>query len=105
MEQIDEKASHPKYWMPIVWAGAIVTRARKEKRITSDHEAVKIMEKLDQFRASTGGLLNYDWIPVPLVYTQVSSVRTKYCRMYLKLCPLRNIFYYFSLKCLKRYRL
>ena len=68
---MDEKASHPKYWMPLVWAGAIVTRARKEKRINSDYDAVKLMEKLDQFRAHTGGLLNYDWVTVPLVYTQV----------------------------------
>ena len=81
---MDEKASHPKYWMPLVWAGAIVTRARKEKRITNDYDAVKLMEKLDQFRASTGGLLNYDWVTVPLVYTQVSSVSTKYSWMYLK---------------------
>ena len=100
---MDEKASHPKYWMPLVWAGAIVTRARKEKRITNDYDAVKLMEKLDQFRASTGGLLNYDWVTVPLVYTQVSSVSTKYSWMYLK--HLKNIFDNFSLQCLKRYRL
>ena len=72
MEVMDEKASHPKYWMPLVWAGAIVSRARKEKRINSDYDAAKLIEKLDQFRASTGGLLNYDWVTVPLVYTQVS---------------------------------
>ena len=47
MEVMDEKASHPKYWMPLVWAGAIVTRARKEKRINSDYDAVKLMEKLE----------------------------------------------------------
>ena len=50
MEMMDEKASHPKYWMPLVWAGAIVTRARKEKRISSDYVASQLMEKLDQFR-------------------------------------------------------
>ena len=72
MEMMDEKASHPKYWMPLVWAGAIVTRARKEKRISSDYVASQLMEKLDQFRGCTGGLLNYDWVTVPLVYTQVS---------------------------------
>ena len=71
MEMMDEKASHPKYWMPLVWAGAIVTRARKEKRISSDYVASQLMEKLDQFRGCTGGLLNYDWVTVPLVYTQV----------------------------------
>ena len=71
MEIMDEKASHPKYWMPLVWAGSIITRARREKRISSDYASLKLMEKLDQFRGCTGGLLNYDWINVPLVYTQV----------------------------------
>ena len=71
MEIMDEKASHPKYWMPLVWAGAIVTRARKEKRISNDYATAQLMEKLDQFRGCTGGLLNYDWVTVPLVYTQV----------------------------------
>ena len=89
MEVMDEKASHPKYWMPLVWAGAIVTRARKEKRINSDYDAVKLMEKLDQFRAHTGGLLNYDWVTVPLVYTQVK------CQQYKK--SLLTIYEFFNI--------
>ena len=27
---------HPKYWLTLVWAGAIVQRARKEGRIKED---------------------------------------------------------------------
>ena len=75
---MDEKANHPKYWMPLVWAGSIITRARKEKRISSDYSDLKLMEKIDQFRSSTGGLLNYDWVNVPLVYTQVTKINISY---------------------------
>ena len=75
MKVIDEKANiragHPMYWQPLVWAGAIITRARKEKRITSDHDAVALMDSIIKFREQIGGLLNYDWVTVPLVYTQV----------------------------------
>ena len=51
IEALDERASHPKYWMPLVWAGAIVTRARKEGRITSDYSSIHLMEKIDGFRS------------------------------------------------------
>ena len=93
---MDEKASHPKYWMPLVWAGAIVTRARKEKRITNDYDAAKLMEKLDQFRASTGGLLNYDWVTVPLVYTQVSFLKTKFNWVFLNPAEIPLIIFHFK---------
>ena len=34
IESVDEKCiQHPKYWMSLVWAGAVVTRAKKEGRI------------------------------------------------------------------------
>ena len=73
IEVLDERTNHPKYWMPLVWAGAIVTRARKEGRITNDYSSMKLMEKIDAFRANLGGVLNYDWVNIPLVYTQVCS--------------------------------
>ena len=71
---LDEKAGHPKYWMPLVWAGSIVARARKEGRILNDYAALKLTEKIDGYRSLLGGLLNYDWVTVPLVYTQVSWI-------------------------------
>jgi hypothetical protein len=32
------------------------------------------MFQIDKYRGKAGALLNYDWVPVPLVYTQVSIV-------------------------------
>lgn len=70
-EMMDIKTSHPKYWMPLVWAGSIVTRARKEGRVKDDFAMKTLVDEISKFRAKCGELLNYDWISVPLVYTQV----------------------------------
>ena len=63
---------HPKYWMSLVWAGAVVTRAKKEGRISDQFAFQTIITEINKFRSGCGGLLDYDWISVPLVYTQVS---------------------------------
>lgn len=70
---MDENVSHPKYWMPLVWAGSIVTRARKEGRIANDYMMLALIEQIDKFRGMAGGLLNHDWVNIPLVYTQVKT--------------------------------
>ena len=50
-EKLDESAlNHPKYWMPLVWAGSIVTRARKEGRIKDDFALKSLVDKLDGYR-------------------------------------------------------
>ena len=54
---MDEAAiNHPKYWMPLVWAGSIVTRARKEGRIKDDFALKTLVDKLDQFRGELKNL-------------------------------------------------
>ncbi|XP_046390991.1 uncharacterized protein LOC124159303 isoform X2 [Ischnura elegans] len=73
-EDLDSKTPHPKYWMPLVWAGSIVTRARKEGRIRDDFSMKTLIDGLCTFRGQCGGMLNYDWISIPLVYTQVVTL-------------------------------
>nr|XP_016927267.2 bestrophin-4-like [Drosophila suzukii] len=68
--------SYPKHWMPIVWAASIVMRARRENKIRDDYAVKTIIDELNQFRGYCGFLLYYDWISVPLVYTQVVTVAT-----------------------------
>eukprot|EP00095_Tigriopus_kingsejongensis_P010375 snap_masked-scaffold251_size238241-processed-gene-1.4 protein:Tk10375 transcript:snap_masked-scaffold251_size238241-processed-gene-1.4-mRNA-1 annotation:"Bestrophin-2 " len=70
MEKLDDSVKQPKYWIPIIWAGAIVTRARKENRIKDDYSLKAVIEELDKYRSKASTLLDYDWITVPLVYTQ-----------------------------------
>jgi len=70
-ERLDQKTNHPKYWMPLVWASGIVTRARREGRITNDFSMKTLIDELNSFRGGCGKVLSYDWISIPLVYTQV----------------------------------
>ena len=75
IESVDEKCiQHPKYWMSLVWAGAVVTRAKKEGRIKDDFAFRTIIKEINKFRSGCGGLLDYDWISIPLVYTQVVTL-------------------------------
>ncbi len=71
IEKMDDSVRVPKFWVPLVWANSVVTRARKEGRIKDDFALKSLLGQLDKFRSKAGVLLDYDWIPIPLVYTQV----------------------------------
>ncbi|XP_071517334.1 bestrophin-4-like isoform X1 [Panulirus ornatus] len=73
-ENLMEKTPHSLYYLPLVWAGTLVTRARKEGRIRDDFAVKTIVDELNSLRGKLGGLLSYDWISIPLVYTQVVSL-------------------------------
>lgn len=76
IDKMDESSvQHPKYWMPLVWAGAVVMRARKEGRIKDDYALKTLVEHLDIYRGKAGALLEFDWISIPLVYTQVKCIK------------------------------
>ncbi|KAF8770283.1 Bestrophin-3 like protein [Argiope bruennichi] len=72
MEQI--KTTHSTYWMPLVWASSIAIRARKEGRVRDDFALNTLVEAIAKYRMLCGGLFNYDWISIPLVYTQVVTL-------------------------------
>lgn len=62
------------YWVPIVWATSIVTRARKEGRVRDDASLRSLIDTLNGFRGMLMVLLFYDTISIPLVYTQVVTI-------------------------------
>lgn len=74
-ELLDQKTPMSKYWMPLVWAANLINRARKEGLTTSDHIVQTILTELSDIRRRLGALIGYDTVSVPLVYTQVSTVR------------------------------
>ncbi|XP_017864067.1 PREDICTED: bestrophin-4 [Drosophila arizonae] len=77
IETLDLAFPHyPKHWMPIVWAASIVMRARRENKIRDDYAVKTIIDELNRFRGLCGFLLYYDWVSVPLVYTQVVTLAT-----------------------------
>ena len=66
---------HSKYWMPLVWAGAMLKKARKENRICNDAMLLAMVNEINRIRSVSGDLLNYDWVNIPLVYTQVTQYK------------------------------
>jgi len=73
-ENFRKRTKQPDYWMPLVWATSIISRARTDGRIRDDFAVKTIIDKISDLRGTCGGLLSYDWISVPLVYTQVVTI-------------------------------
>ncbi|XP_051898094.1 bestrophin-2-like [Pristis pectinata] len=63
-----------KYWIPCVWFTNLAAKGRKEGRIKDDNALKLLMEELNTFRAKCSLLFHYDWISIPLVYTQVVTI-------------------------------
>lgn len=73
-DDLNSRSSHHKYWMPLVWAGSVIARARKEGRIRDDFAVKTLLDELCNFRSKCGALNAYDWVNIPLVYTQVVTL-------------------------------
>jgi len=59
------------YWVPLSWATSLVTQAFQQGYIETAKFVVDINQELAKVRTSCGVVLGYDWISLPLVYTQV----------------------------------
>ena len=55
-DDLNARSRYSKFWMPLVWAGSIVARARKEGRIRDDFAVKTIIDELCSFRAKCGAL-------------------------------------------------
>jgi len=65
---------HGKWWVPFVWVANIMKDCLKMKKISSDYLFKCLMEELMSYRTGLGTLYCYDWISIPLVYTQVTTL-------------------------------
>ncbi|KAM9468603.1 bestrophin-4 [Clarias gariepinus] len=63
-----------KYWMPLTWFSNLASRAREEGRVKDDIALRLLMDELNNYRGKCSMLFHYDWISIPLVYTQVVTV-------------------------------
>ncbi|KHJ80201.1 Bestrophin [Oesophagostomum dentatum] len=52
------------------WVFSLIRVAKEEGKIPGDIVYVDLMEKIRQYRVQVLSLTLYDWVPVPLVYTQ-----------------------------------
>ncbi|XP_015257752.1 PREDICTED: bestrophin-4-like [Cyprinodon variegatus] len=63
-----------KYWMPLTWFSNLAAQARQEGRVRDDIALRLLMDELNNYRAKCSLLFHYDWISIPLVYTQVGEL-------------------------------
>ncbi|CAJ0585783.1 unnamed protein product, partial [Mesorhabditis spiculigera] len=94
----DVPSPHAKYWQPMHWAFCLCRTSREEGLISSDILLIDLLEKLRQFRVNVMNLTMYDWVPVPLVYTQVIHIAIRtyfflalFSRQYLDLSTRQDI--------------
>ncbi|XP_077372775.1 bestrophin-4 [Festucalex cinctus] len=70
----DLPSPHNKFWVPCMWFVSLALRARSEGRINNDVALTALLTELNSLRAKCMKLYGYDWISLPLVYTQVATV-------------------------------
>ena len=61
------------YWMPLNWAGNLIMKVEKEGLICKRY-VVEILNEINNIRGRNGDLLAYDWINVPIIYTQLVTI-------------------------------
>ncbi|GMR58586.1 hypothetical protein PMAYCL1PPCAC_28781 [Pristionchus mayeri] len=62
---------HYKQWICFNWAYALVYEARKRGLIKSDIFTKEVVDQLKEFRTDLEWCNNYDWQPIPLLYSHV----------------------------------
>ncbi|XP_042554965.1 bestrophin-3 [Dipodomys spectabilis] len=68
------KSPHLKYWVPFIWFGNLATKARDEGRIRDSVDLQSLMTEMNRYRSWCSLLFGYDWVGIPLVYTQVVTL-------------------------------
>ncbi|VDP50094.1 unnamed protein product [Soboliphyme baturini] len=69
----NEPAITNKFWIPWQWAYSLIHHCRMAGKISADMNMAQILIELMKFYDYMRTLLNYDWVSVPLVYTQVCN--------------------------------
>jgi len=68
-------AGYDDWTIPVAWVGNLMGKCIDEERV-SDSTGQRMLDVLDSYRNSFRTLALYDWISVPLVYTQVVTLAT-----------------------------
>ncbi|KRX49195.1 Uncharacterized protein T02_13682 [Trichinella nativa] len=69
------EAPYGKWWLPLIWVSNQLRRCYEEKVIDSVLMS-DLIKELQRYRNGFGMLVMYDWVTVPLVYTQVVTIAT-----------------------------
>jgi hypothetical protein len=79
------------YWVPMNWAFSLCYELRKSGNIEAEPILCAILNEFKLHRERLQALLNFDWVPVPLAYSQVVFLAV---RLYFFICIFarQNIF-------------
>ncbi|CAG7732336.1 unnamed protein product [Allacma fusca] len=89
IEHLSEHTDEPKYWLPLAWAVNVAAKARKEDKIYDDVSFCYLVKEVNAFRTKCQTILCYDWICIPIVYTQVVTIA---CYLYFTCMVLARQF-------------
>ena len=73
LTKLDGKITANKWFLPLVWAADICARALAEGFIRPQTVRALVAE-ICSIREKLTGVMNHDWVSVPLVYTQVVTL-------------------------------
>ena len=73
--RLDEKTQANKWFLPLVWAARMVGTGVTEGFIPPP-AATALTQEINDVRERLQSLLSYDWVSVPLVYTQTVTIAT-----------------------------
>lgn len=69
------EAPHGKWWLPLIWTSNLLKKCQEEDVI--DTTLFKtLMKELLIYRTGFAKLIAYNWVSIPLVYTQVVAIAT-----------------------------
>ncbi|KAL5019546.1 hypothetical protein ScPMuIL_002438 [Solemya velum] len=63
-----------KFWVPLMWTSSVLAEAHESGQLQSEFGLRLIMEQLADYRDKCSACWIYDWITIPLVYTQVVTI-------------------------------
>jgi len=69
------EAPHGKWWLPAIWIANLLSKAH-DMRVIDPIQLRELMGELMAYRGGFGTLIIYDWVNIPLVYTQVVAIAT-----------------------------
>jgi len=64
------------YWVPCTWFVYRLQEATKKGKLLNQYSLENIMREFCEFRAKCGLLWCFDWVSIPMVYTQVVTLAT-----------------------------
>nr|XP_021491758.1 bestrophin-1 [Meriones unguiculatus] len=73
-ELVKLSIQHNTFWVPWVWFANLVMKAYVGGRIRDGVMLQNLMNEMCTLRSQCGQLFAYDWISIPMVYTQVVTV-------------------------------